>query len=524
MEAVLMQRAAAAWSLCAGKAASLVGHGQRPGVVRLGVAQRAAAGTGSVRARMGPVRAHVSEERSTEEAAVGEYEDEDAVSAVMSLFVGLPEDVVCPDGRAVSRPRAVRAALRALKLLGVDGVELPVSWAVAQQAGEHAFEWAGYLAAAGMVRDAGLGLRVSLRTDGPALPAWAADPDALVADREGNRREGCLSFAVDELPVLGGKSPVEAYEALFRCFGDAFADFMGPTVTDVTVSLGPNGELRYPSYPPGSGADTNAYAGAGEFQCYDKHALASLKRHAESSGQPLWGLSGPHDGPRYDDEAPDSSAFFRSPGGSWNTAYGEFFLSWYAGELLAHGDRVLAAASRAFAGKPVQLSAKVPLLLPHGSRAAEATAGFHGGYGPVAEMFARHGCTVIASGSSPVVEVEEVLARVKGACAEHGARLALESAPLAVARDGDAGAWAKLVSGDERTAPCQFTYQRMGAEFFGPSHWPLFVQFMRALEFPGEAHEDDMPAAVDGGGERLTVPSASAREAQGDVAREVQTV
>ena len=160
------------------------------------------------------------------------------------------------------------------------------------------------------------------------------------------------------------------------------------------MSLGPNGELRYPSYPPGSnGAD--GYSGAGEFQCYDKYTLARLKRHAESSGQPLWGLSGPHDGPRYD-ESPESSAFFREPGGSWESAYGEFFLSWYAGELLAHGDRVLAAASRAFGGKPVELSARVPLL--RGSRPAEAAAGLHGGYGPVAAMFAGRGCTVIACG------------------------------------------------------------------------------------------------------------------------------
>lgn len=229
MEAVLMQRAAAGavarWR-CVGKAS------QRPGVVRLRVARRAAA-AGAVRARLGPARAHVSEERSTEEA-VGEDEGGDA--AAVSLFVGLPEDVVCPDGRAVTCPRAVSAALRALKLLGVDGVELPVSWAVAQPGLGDAFEWAGYLAVAGMVRDAGLQLRVSLHTDGAALPGWAADvvasdPDVLFADREGNRREGCLSFAVDEVPVLDGKSPVEAYEAFVRSFGDAFADIMGSTVT-----------------------------------------------------------------------------------------------------------------------------------------------------------------------------------------------------------------------------------------------------------------------------------------------------
>ncbi|PUZ41092.1 hypothetical protein GQ55_9G476000 [Panicum hallii var. hallii] len=514
MEAVLMQRAAAAavrWG-CVGEAAT-GGAGQQPaGVVRLGAARRAAGG--AVRAsRLGPVRAHVSEERSREAAGEAVALAEDAVR----LFVGLPADVVVSDGRGVSRPRAVSAALRALKLLGVDGVELPVSWAAVQPGPGGWFEWAGYRAVTAMVRDAGLDLRVSLRTDGDALPEWvadaaAADPDVLFTDRNGHRREGCLSFAVDELPLLVGNSPLEAYEAFFRSFADEFKDLLGSIITDVTVSLGPNGELRYPSYPPGSnGAD--GYSGVGEFQCYDKYTLARLKRHAEASGQPLWGLSGPHDGPRYD-ESLESSAFFREPGGSWKSAYGEFFLSWYAGELLAHGDRVLAAAARAFGGKPVELSARVPLL--RGSRAAEAAAGLHGGYGPVAEMFARHGCTVMACGVEARLDApaEEVLARVKGACAEHGARLAAESAPLAAARGGAGSAGVWLSTG--RTRPRQFTYQRMGADFFSPGHWPLFVQFARALECPEEAHADDLP-----GGERLTVPSASAAQ---DGARAVQTV
>jgi hypothetical protein len=48
------------------------------------------------------------------------------------VTVGWRGIVVHPDGRAVSHPRAVSGALRVLKLLGVDGVELPVVWAVAQ--------------------------------------------------------------------------------------------------------------------------------------------------------------------------------------------------------------------------------------------------------------------------------------------------------------------------------------------------------------------------------------------------------
>lgn len=221
---------AARWR-CVGDA-SLAG-----GVVRFGVARRAA--SGAVRAsRPGPVRALVSEERGVEaggeRAAEGEEEEEE--EGAVRLFVGLPADAVVSDGRGVSRPRAVSAALRALKLLGVDGVELPVSWAVVQPGPGGRFEWAGYRAVAAMVRDAGLDLRVSLRTDGDALPEWVADaadadPDVLFTDRSGHRRVGCLSFAVDELPVLLGKSPLQAYEAFFRSFADEFNDFLGSTIT-----------------------------------------------------------------------------------------------------------------------------------------------------------------------------------------------------------------------------------------------------------------------------------------------------
>lgn len=224
------------------------------------------------------------------------------------------------------------------------------------------------------------------------------------------------------------------------------------------MSLGPNGELKYPSYPPGSDG-AGGYGGAGEFQCYDRHMLARLKRHAVAAGQPLWGLSGPHDAPRYG-ESPESSTFFRSPGGSWETAYGGFFLSWYAGELLAHGDRVLAAARRVFDGEPVELSAKVPLR----GRARGGHRGLHGGYGPVAEMFARRGCTVIASGMDGSAAAAAVLAQVKAACAEHGARLAGERvARRGARRRRRPGAWGGLLA-DERIRPCHFIYQRMGAD------------------------------------------------------------
>lgn len=37
----------------------------------------------------------------------------------------------------------------------------------------------------------------------------------------------------------------------------------------------------------------------GEFQCYDRRALASLAAAAQAAGHPEWGYSGPHDAGTY---------------------------------------------------------------------------------------------------------------------------------------------------------------------------------------------------------------------------------
>jgi hypothetical protein len=157
------------------------------------------------------------------------------------LFVGLPIDSVT-DGATVNSAAAIAAGIRAVRLLGADGVELPVFWSVAQPESPDRFSWAGYQAVADMVRAEGLSLRVSLRTHGtpgagvPSLPSWvsgvaADDPDIFFTDRSGGRHDGCLSFAIDDLPVLHGKSPLQLYEAFFRSFAVAFDDFFDSTIT-----------------------------------------------------------------------------------------------------------------------------------------------------------------------------------------------------------------------------------------------------------------------------------------------------
>jgi len=67
-------------------------------------------------------------------------------------------------------------------------------------------------------------------------------------------------------------------------FSDCF--LLGSKLVEVTVGLGPAGELRYPAYPEGDGRWR--FPGVGEFQCYDKYMLADLKQAADAVGRPEW--------------------------------------------------------------------------------------------------------------------------------------------------------------------------------------------------------------------------------------------
>lgn len=156
------------------------------------------------------------------------------------LFVGLPLDAVT-DCNTVNHVRAIAAGLKALKLLGVEGVELPVWWGVAEKEAMGKYDWSGYLALAEMVQNAGLKLHVSLcfhANEQPKipLPEWVShigesEPSIFYADRSGQHFQGCLSLAVDDLPVLNGKTPVQVYQEFCESFKSSFSHFMGSTIT-----------------------------------------------------------------------------------------------------------------------------------------------------------------------------------------------------------------------------------------------------------------------------------------------------
>ncbi|KAL2653369.1 hypothetical protein R1flu_021497 [Riccia fluitans] len=438
-------------------------------------------------------------------------------SGGVPVFVMLPLDSVNMNN-SVNRKRAMNAGFLALKSAGVEGIMMDVWWGIVEKDGPMKYNWSGYVELINMAKKHGLKVQcvMSFHQCGGnvgdscniPLPPWVVEEirnnnDLVYTDKYGNRNYEYLSLGCDNLPVLKGRTPVQAYCDFMRSFRDNFKDLLGETIIEIQVGMGPAGELRFPGYPEQNGRWR--FPGIGEFQCYDKYMVANLKCAAEAIGKPAWGNGGPSDAGDYN-RWPDETPFFSRDGG-WKTAYGEFFLTWYSEMLLNHGEKILSGAAGIFRGTGAVLSGKVAGIHWHygtRSHAAELTAGYYNtryrdGYTPIARMFGRHGvtlnftCIEMKDEEQPpqaACSPESLLRQVTVASRTAGVRLAGENALPRF----DQSAYNQVVkksrlrfnlngdSNEEQEPMCAFTYLRMSESLFQAENWRLFVSFVRHMQ------------------------------------------
>ncbi|GAB2230313.1 hypothetical protein Droror1_Dr00014574 [Drosera rotundifolia] len=427
------------------------------------------------------------------------------------VFVMLPLDTITIGG-GVNKPRAMNASLKALKSAGVEGVMVDAWWGLVEKDGPLSYNWDGYAELVQMVQRTGLKLQVVMSfhqcggnvgdSCSIPLPPWVLEeisknPDLVYTDRSGRRNPEYISLGCDSLPVLRGRTPIQVYADYMRSFQEKFSDYLGEVITEIQVGMGPCGELRYPSYPESNG--TWRFPGIGEFQCYDKYMQASLKAAAIAAGKEEWGRSGPQDSGQYN-QFPEDTGFFRRDG-TWNTEYGQFFLKWYSGKLLEHGDKILTAAKGIFQGTGVELSGKIAGIHWHyrtRSHAAELTAGYyntrhHDGYQPIARMFGKHGvifnftCMEMKDGEQPEhanCSPEGLVRQVKIATSTTGIKLAGENA----LERYDPAAYSQVLAtsrSDSGNGLSAFTYLRMNKRLFEPEQWRHLVEFVKSMSDGG---------------------------------------
>ncbi|KAL6780152.1 AMB1 [Auxenochlorella protothecoides x Auxenochlorella symbiontica] len=189
--------------------------------------------------------------------------------APVPVYVMLPLDTVWlleRDGGAqpvLIREKAMAVGLEMLSAAGVSGVMVDVWWGIVEHAGPRRYDWSAYrrlfdaVAAKGLRIQAVMSFHAAGGNVGDTctipLPRWVvkageADPDIFYTDAHGARNRECLSLGCDEAPVLAGRTPVAAYRDFAAAFAAEFRDLLGSGITEITLGLGPAGELRYP--PP----------------------------------------------------------------------------------------------------------------------------------------------------------------------------------------------------------------------------------------------------------------------------------
>ncbi|SDX99437.1 Glycosyl hydrolase family 14 [Geodermatophilus africanus] len=295
---------------------------------------------------------------------------------------------------------AFEADLATVAGYGVDAVSVDVWWGDVEGAADNRFDWAYYDRVFATVTAAGLDLApiLSFHQAGgnvgddytSLLPPWLWEKYAGVTHRgvllgptglqhrseQGNHSRESVQGWADRV-VMG------EYRDFTRAFEQQYGDRYADEVVEVNVSLGPSGELRYPSYNQHD--DGTGYPTRGALQAYSPLAVRDLQESVLRRYGSLaevnraWGTdlrSVDEIGPPADAEAFFTGLAYR------DTQYGRDFVDWYNGSLVDHGERVLRTVVATLGGDfpEADIGYKVPgihwqMTHPVHPRATEVTTG-----------------------------------------------------------------------------------------------------------------------------------------------------
>lgn len=280
---------------------------------------------------------------------------------------------------ALVNPGHLEYQLGEAKALGSRGVIVDLWWGEAEPQPRN-YRFDAYIELARMCASKGLELQFTLSFHGchdndhgcsARLPEWVREVrDIWYKGPNGFETREYISLFADDAKVLGDRTPMQAYQDFARNFASAFWDFLGNTVKQVQVGLGPSGQLRYPSY------DYSNFCGVGRFVLDGKYAEDSLEREMHF-------INMKKKKPKFDflsTSSPKDSVFFseaKSVKNGFRSPAGKHVSVWYSLRLLNHGARILSI----FRNELPMLSLGAKLSAVHwtaGSkfRAPEVTAGY----------------------------------------------------------------------------------------------------------------------------------------------------
>ncbi|RIJ71368.1 beta-amylase [Nakamurella silvestris] len=294
---------------------------------------------------------------------------------------------------------AFDSQLESVKEYGVNGVSVDVWWGKVEKS-DNVFDWSYYdqvfshitaksLAVVPILSFHQCGGNVGDTCDIP-LPSWLwskyankkIDGATLGVDGLKYRSEqGNLSK--ETVQVWADSLVLNEYSDVAKAFKDHFAAQYTSVVPEINISLGPSGELRYPSY---NSQDVGAgYPSRGALQSYSILAVKSFRAFALQRYGTLAGVNnawGTQLATAAQITPPSDAGSFFALGDYRGIPYGRDFVDWYNQSLVDHGKAMIGAVlgglGTAFPG--ANIGYKIPgvhwaMTNPAYPRAAEVAAG-----------------------------------------------------------------------------------------------------------------------------------------------------
>lgn len=295
------------------------------------------------------------------------------INVMAPLVIGDPVDPANEASRAAWQ--RFDEQLAAAKAMGVKAVSTDVWWGIVEKT-ERQYDWRYYVKLSDHIIRAGLlwipilsmhqcGGNVGDNVYIP-IPSWIW---AKLARKLGSNNLNIAKYLSEQgnvshevVSVWLTETAMEDYIAFFQAFQTQFAS-KARHITEINISLGPAGELRFPSY---NSHDKNTdYPSRGAMQCYSDPARKSFmdwvlaKYNGWDGVQRAWG------GNVKNIEPPrDCKAFFEHKN-HLQSQYGKDLFDWYSGSLLSHARQMVTAALNVFSAEGaafdgIDIGAKVP--------------------------------------------------------------------------------------------------------------------------------------------------------------------
>ena len=298
------------------------------------------------------------------------------IYAMAPLLVGNPNDMDSDESKAAMAD--FRRQLKEAKALKMDGISMDMWWGMFnKEKGKFDFSYPQLLV--NEVKAAGLDVAAVLSfhkcggnvgdTENIPIPEWVwkdlADKFGTTDLNVGKFKSEQGHYSDEYIQGWADKHAINYYADAMAAFRDHFRD-QAPFISEVNISLGPSGEMRYPSY--NSHDVGTGYPTRGGFQGYSDLAKIDFREwtlqkygSAQAAGN-AWNIK---DLTNDRINPPDDANSFFDQNNQSNTQYGKDLVDWYNQSLVAHGKRVMTqatqifgAADSPFLGTPI--GAKVP--------------------------------------------------------------------------------------------------------------------------------------------------------------------